>query len=282
MLILAETPAMALITTALAALSLAGASDRPCVPLTPQGAAPDFSGAICAELEPTPVVCYQVYSDLERRSRWVATSDSGSGLPEETQRFLSPPFERYSNFRSIGEIEWTRRAESVVRRQLGASGMMYFQRQEMDRLWEAETGQTARPRGPYEHEGIDPDGVTAPPFAHLVSACDAAFGFTPAFVYRTGAGSDAREAAWGCAADIYDLGQRRPDVRPHLGGLMREAMNAVTRAEPDALTPPQMMVRVRSWAAEAASDSDDAVIARVQHCARALPPGRWLEVLEDL
>lgn len=272
---------MTLITAALAALSLAGASDRPCVPLTPQGAAPDFSGAICADLQPTPVVCYQVYSDLERRARFVATGDSGSSLPEETQRLFSPPFERYSNFRSIGEIDWTRRAETVVRRQLGASGMMYFQRQEMDRLWQTETGHAARPRGPYQFEGIDPDGMTAPPFAQLVSACDAAFGFSPAFVYRTGAGSDAREAAWNCAADIYDLGQRRADLRRPLGGLAREAMSAVSRADPDAGSPQQMMPRVRAWAAEVASDPEDDVIARVLQCANDLPPGPWLEALEE-
>lgn len=154
-------------------------------------------------------------------------------------------------------------------------------RRDMDGFWQAETGQSARPRGPYEFDGIDDTGTVAPPFALLAAACDTQFNFTPAFVYRTGAGMDERRAAWNCAADVFALGQRRSDLRPVLGGLMRQAMNAVSNATPDAGTPQEMMAQVRQIAADNQSDTDAAVTARVQTCARA-HPGPWQSTLDGL
>ncbi|AUX70444.1 hypothetical protein CHX26_13910 [Porphyrobacter sp. HT-58-2] len=153
----------------------------------------------------------------------------------------------------------------------------------MRTLWTKETGQTAVPRGPYRYEdGIDPDGVTAPPFATLVSGCDAKFGFTPAFVYRTGASITERDDARDCASDILALGERRPELQTALGGLMGLAIKNILRLDP---TPPgraELMAQLRGWAKSKASDPLDELAGRVRVCAGQFPSGPWTDVLDDL
>jgi hypothetical protein len=231
------------------------------------------ASAPCVPLKPAPATCYFVYRNLALEASW----DRHASQPPVF------PFEKFSNFRKISKAEWDRRERVASDRALGPQDLYFAREKDMRALWTKETGQTAVPRGPYQYEdGIDPDGVTAPPFATLVSGCDAMFGFTPAFVYRTGASVEKRDDARACAADILALGERRPALRNPLGGLMVAAVKDILRLDP--VPPPraELMAQLRGWSQARASDQDAALITRVRTCADRFPEGPWSAVLADL
>lgn len=265
---------MSWIAAALAATVAVPPAEPTCVQLVYDTPDKATDTAPCVPLKPTPVVCYFAYRSLAVEATW----DRHASQPPVF------PFEKFSNFRKISKAEWDRRERVASDRALGPKGDLYFARvNDMRALWTKEIGQTAVPRGPYQYEsGIDPDGVTAPPFATLISGCDAMFGFTPAFVYRTGASMEKRNAARGCAADILALGERRPALRNPLGGLMAAAINDILRLDP--VPPPraELMAQLRGWSQARASDPDAALIARVRTCSDRFPEGPWSAALADL
>lgn len=264
---------MTWIAAALATITTAPPAEPSCVQLVHDTPDKVTAAAPCVPLKPTLAVCYLVYSDLAFEARM--------NPPGSTAPFW--PFEKYSNFRKFTEADWNRRADAAARRALGAKAEMnIFKRRDMLKLWTEESGQTAVPRGPYRSEGIDPDGVVAPAFATLLSDCDASFGFSPAFVYRTGASVEKRDDARACAADILALGQRRPELQTALRGLMAAAVKNILRLDPSPPTQAELMAQLRGWAQGSASDPESDIIARVRNCADSFPEGPWSAALADL